>query len=334
MARISPRQLTQNLQRGLAPIYVVTGDEPLLVQECCDSIRAAASQQGYSERELLHGERNFDWEQLTAAAGNLSLFANKKIIELRLPGGKPGDKGSRALQKFVSMGNRENLLLLVLPRLERAQLNSKWATALERAGVLIQVWPVDAAEMPRWIQQRLQSAGLDSEPEAIQILAERVEGNLLAARQEIEKLKLWSDGAPISAETMRQTVFNAARYDVFDLIDKALAGNATAAVRALQGLRSEGIEAPVVLWALAREIRKLLEIQPQLAGGQSIARLVPVQKRQPLLQAACGRLQRRQLESLLLRARRVDSAIKGDKTSDPWAGLLELTLNLAGVRSV
>ncbi|MCH9692294.1 MAG: DNA polymerase III subunit delta [Gammaproteobacteria bacterium] len=334
MAHVSPRQLTQNLQRRLAPIYVVAGDEPLLVQECCDSIRAAAKQQGYSERQLLHGERNFDWEHLTAAASNLSLFANKKLIELRLPGGKPGDKGSKALQKFVAIENSDNLLLLVLPKLERAQLNSKWVTTLEQRGVLIQVWPVDPAEMPRWIQQRLESAGLNAQPEAIQILAERVEGNLLAARQEIEKLKLLSDSTLISAETMQQLVFNVARYDVFNLVDKALVGNAVAAVKTLRSLRNEGVEAPVVLWALAREIRNLLEIQPQLDNGQSIARLVPIQKRQPLIQAACARLQQRQLESLLLRARRVDSAIKGNKASDPWAGLLELTINLAGVRSV
>ena len=334
MARINPRQLAQNLRQGLAPIYVVTGDEPLLVQECCDSIRDAARKQGFNERELLHGEHNFDWGQLLSAAGSLSLFADKKIIELRLPGGKPGDKGSKALQEFAASVGDETLLLLVLPKLDRSQLNSKWIKALEANGVLIQIWPVDASEMPRWIHQRLRAAGLDAEPDAIQILAERVEGNLLAASQEIEKLKLLAQDSVISAETMNNAVASSARYDVFGLIDKALAADPAGAVKTLQGLRAEGVEAPVVLWAIAREIRSLIEIQQKLEQGQPINRLVRIQKRQPLVQAACQRLHPRHLENFLLRARAVDTAIKGGKEMDPWAGLLELTLNLSGKRSI
>ncbi|WP_160154247.1 DNA polymerase III subunit delta [Microbulbifer sp. ALW1] len=334
MARINPRQLPQNLRQGLAPIYVVTGDEPLLIQECCDSIRDTARHHGFIERDLLHGEANFDWGQLLSAAGSLSLFADKKIIELRLPGGKPGDKGSKALQEFADMANEETLLLLVLPKLDRAQLNSKWVKALDAKGVLIQIWPVDAAEMPRWIHQRLRAAGLDAEPEAIQILAERVEGNLLAASQEIEKLKLLAQDNVISADTMNNAVASSARYDVFGLIDKALAADAAGAVKTLQGLRAEGVEAPVVLWAIAREIRTLLETQQKLDEGQPLNRLVRIQKRQPLIQAACQRLHPRQLENFLLRARAVDNAIKGGKEMDPWAGLLELTLNLSGKRSI
>ncbi|MEX2961147.1 DNA polymerase III subunit delta [Microbulbifer sp. TYP-18] len=332
--RINPRQLSQNLNRGLTPIYVVSGDEPLLVQECCDSIRAAARQKGYDERELLHGEHNFDWGTLLAAAGSLSLFAKKKLIELRLPGGKPGDKGSRALQEFAGIHCDDLVLLLVLPKLERTQLNSKWIKALEQRGTLIQVWPVEAREMPRWIHQRLRTLGLEAEPDAIQILAERVEGNLLAANQEIEKLKLLCAGQVITAELMDAAVASSARYDVFGLIDRALAGDADRAVKTLHGLRAEGVEAPVVLWALAREIRSLIEVGQQLDQGQPIGRLVRIQKRQPLVQSALSRLERRQLEELLLRARAVDSAIKGDRGRDPWSGLLELTLNLAGKRSV
>lgn len=332
--KINPRQLQQSLNKGLMPIYIVSGDEPLIVQECCDSIRAAAKQNGFSERELLHGENNFDWGQLLASAGSMSLFAEKKVVELRLPGGKPGDKGSKALQEFAQIASDDLLLLLVLPRLERSQLNSKWMKALDQKGVLIQVWPVDAAEMPRWIHQRLRSAGLEAEPEAIQVLAERVEGNLLAASQEIEKLKLLSQDKVITAELMNETVASSARYDVFGLIDKALAADAEGAVKTLHGLRAEGVEAPVVLWALAREIRSLLEIGEKLDQGQPLQRLVRIQKRQPLVQAALARLRPRQLESLLLRARAVDAAIKGGKDQAPWTGLLELTINLSGKRSV
>ncbi|MBY6212703.1 DNA polymerase III subunit delta [Microbulbifer agarilyticus] len=334
MPRINPRQLKQNLRQGLYPIYVVTGDEPLLVQECCDSIREAARKQGFNERDLLHGEHNFDWGQLLSAAGSMSLFADKKVIELRLPGGKPGDKGSKALQEFAATANDDTLLLLVLPRLDRSQLNSKWVKALEAKGVLMQVWPVEAAEMPRWIHQRLRAAGLDAEPEAIQILSERVEGNLLAASQEIEKLKLLVQDSVVTAEIMNNAVASSARYDVFGLIDKALAGDAAGAVRTLQGLRAEGVEAPIVLWAIAREIRTLLETQQKLSEGQPISRLVRIQKRQSLIQSACQRLRPRHLENFLMRARAVDNAIKGGKEMDPWAGLLELTLNLSGKRSI
>ncbi|WP_346837213.1 DNA polymerase III subunit delta [Microbulbifer sp. SAOS-129_SWC] len=332
--RIPPRQLSQNLNKGLLPIYLVSGDEPLLVQECCDSIRAAARTQGFSERELLHAENNFDWGQLLASAGSMSLFAEKKLIEVRLPNGKPGDKGSKALQEFAAVAGDDLVLLLVLPKLDRSQQNSKWVKALDQKGALIQVWPVDAQEMPRWIHQRLRAAGLDAEPEAIQILAERVEGNLLAASQEIEKLKLLSADNLITAATMSDAVASSARYDVFGLIDKALAADADGAVKTLHGLRAEGVEAPVVLWALAREIRSLLEIGEKIDHGQPLARLVRIQKRQPLVQAALARLRPRQLEGLLLRARAVDAAIKGGRDQDPWVGLLELTLNLSGRRSV
>ena len=332
--RINPRQLQQSLNKGLAPIYVVSGDEPLLVQECCDSIRAAARKQGFSERELLHAENNFDWGQLLASAGSMSLFAERKVIELRLTSGKPGDKGSKALQEFASMGGDDLVLLLVLPKLDRSQLNSKWVKTLEQKGILIQVWPVDAQEMPRWIHQRLRAAGLEAEPDAIQILAERAEGNLLAAGQEIEKLKLLCADRVITAEVMSDAVATSARYDVFGLIDRALAGDADNAIKTLHGLRAEGVEAPVVLWALAREIRSLLEIGEKLDQGQPLNRLVRIQKRQPLVQAAMARLRPRQLEGLLLRARAVDTAIKGGKDQDPWTGLLELTLNLSGRRSI
>ena len=332
--RINPRQLQQSLNKGLAPIYVVSGDEPLLVQECCDSIRAAARKQGFSERELLHAEHNFDWGQLLASAGSMSLFAEKKVIELRLANGKPGDKGSKALQEFANLGGDDLVLLLVLPKLDRSQLNSKWVKTLEQKGVLIQVWPVDAQEMPRWIHQRLRAAGLEAEPDAIQILAERAEGNLLAAGQEIEKLKLLCADRVITAEVMSDAVASSARYDVFGLIDRALAGDADNAIKTLHGLRTEGVEAPVVLWALAREIRSLLEVGEKLDQGQPLNRLVRIQKRQPLVQAAIARLRPRQLESLLLRARAVDAAIKGGKDQDPWTGLLELTLNLSGRRSI
>ncbi|QFT56106.1 DNA polymerase III subunit delta [Microbulbifer sp. THAF38] len=334
--RINPQQLSQQLRRGLAPVYIISGDEPLLVQECCDQIRAAAKKNGFGERELLHAEHNFDWGLLLASAGNMSLFAEKKLIELRAPGGKPGDKGSKALQEFSSLASQDLILLLILPKLDKSQLNSKWIKVLEQDGVLVQIWPVSAQEMPHWISQRMNATGLTAEKEAIKILAERVEGNLLAASQEIEKLKLLNnDGATITVEQLEQSVTSSARYSVFDLIDRALAGEPEKAIKTLQGLRAEGIEPPVVLWALTREIRSLLELGEKLNQGQPIARLVRIQKRQPLIQTALSRLTPHKLEALLLKARAVDSSIKGgSKYQSPWNGLLELTLNLSGQRSI
>ncbi|GAB2899274.1 DNA polymerase III subunit delta [Microbulbifer echini] len=333
--RINPQQLSQQLRKELVTAYIVSGDEPLLVQECCDQIRAAARKNGFEEREILHAEHNFDWGSLLASAGNMSLFAEKKLIEVRAPSGKPGDKGSKALQEFAALASQDLILLLILPKLDRSQLNSKWVKTLEGQGVLVQVWPVSAQEMPHWISQRLSAAGLSAEKEAVRILAERVEGNLLAASQEIEKLKLLNSGETITVEQLEHSVTSSARYSVFDLIDRALAGEAEKAVKTLQGLRAEGIEPPVVLWALAREVRSLLEITEKLEQGQPLARLVRIQKRQPLVQSALSRLGPPKLEALLLKARAVDSAIKGNTThQSPWIGLLELTLNLCGQRCV
>ncbi|WP_444896283.1 DNA polymerase III subunit delta [Microbulbifer sp. SSSA005] len=333
--RVNPHQLSQNLKKGLSPIFIITGDEPLIVQECCDLVRSTAKKHGFTERELIHAEHNFDWNTLVASAGNMSLFAEKKLVELRLPGGKPGDKGSKALQEFASLASEDLLLLLVLPKLDKSQLNSKWVKVLEQSGVLVQVWPVTIQEMPRWINQRLASAGLSAEPEAVQILAERVEGNLLAASQEIEKLKLSIPEQEITREMMEHSVTSSARYSVFDLIDTALSGNSAKAIKTLDGLRVEGIEPPIVLWAIAREIRTLLDIMEKLDQGQPLARLVRLQKRQPLVQGALHRLNRKQLESLLIRARAIDVSIKGGSgQQSPWTGLLELILNFSGQRII
>ncbi|MCO1333862.1 DNA polymerase III subunit delta [Microbulbifer sp. OS29] len=333
--RTNPNQLQQSLKKGLSPIYIVSGDEPLLVQECCDQIRSAAKKYGFTERELIHAEHNFDWGTLLASAGNMSLFSEKKLIEVRVPGGKPGDKGSKALQEFTALADQDLLLLLVLPKLDKSQLNSKWVKTLEQSGILTQIWPVSSQEMPRWINQRLATAGLSAEPDAVQILAERVEGNLLAASQEIEKLKLSKLAGQITTEMMEHSVTSSARYSVFDLIDTSLAADAAKAIKTLDGLRVEGVEPPIVLWAIARELRTLIDIAEKLDQGQPLSRLVRLQKRQPLVQRALHRLNKSQLESLLIRARAIDISIKGGAThQSPWAGLLELTLNFCGQRTI
>lgn len=338
MSKLRPEQLGQALSKNIAPIYCVSGEELLLVQEACDAIRQAARKAGFSERELYHCDASFDWGQVLTAANSLSLFAEKKIIELRLPTGKPGDKGGKVLQEYAQSPAPDNLLLIVTEKLDGATQKSKWFKAIEDVGVHIQVWPITGPQLPRWIGQRLQQAGLHADSSAIDLLAGRVEGNLLAAAQEIEKLKLLTSDKVISYELMASAVADSARYDVFGLVDKALHGDVRAAVKTLQGLKTEGTEPINILWALTRDIRHLVQISLSTSQGKSFelaARQAGVwDKRQPLIRAALQRLKPAQVQQLLRKANGIDKAIKGMRNAEPWDELLDLTLNIAGVQSL
>lgn len=338
MAKLRPEQLGSALSKHLAPIYLVSGDEPLLIQEACDSIRRAARTAGFSERELYHCDTGFDWGQVLTAANSMSLFAEKKIIELRMPTGKPGDKGGKMLLEYAQSPAPDNLLLIITDKLDGATQKSKWFKAIEDAGVHVQVWPIGMAQLPRWIGQRLQHAGLQADSSAIELLASRIEGNLLAAAQEIEKLKLLTSDNIISYELMASAVADSARYDVFGLVDKALHGDARAAVKTLHGLKTEGTEPINILWALTRDIRSLVQISLAVAQGKHFdwaAKQAGVwDKRQPLIRAALQRLKPAQVQQLLRKANGIDKAIKGMRNAEPWDELLDLILNLAGVHSL
>ncbi|MDO3387027.1 DNA polymerase III subunit delta [Gilvimarinus sp. SDUM040013] len=338
MAKLRIDQLQRALGEKLAPIYLVSGDEPLLVQEACDSIRKASRQQGFEERELHHIEAGFDWGQLHNAANSLSLFASQKLIELRMPNGKPGDKGSRALVEYTQTLPADTLLLVVTGKLDSATTRSKWYKALDGAGVHIPIWPIDPPQLPRWIGQRLKQAGLNAESSAIDMLASRIEGNLLAAAQEIEKLKLLTTDGHVSAELMASVVADSARYDIFGLADKALLGDARAAVKSLQGLKTEGTEAPAILWALSRDLRQILQAAIQVEQGKhpdwAMKQAGIWAKRQPLAGKALHRLRRPKLELLLRQAGGIDRAIKGMRNADQWDELLDLVLNIAGTQSL
>lgn len=338
MAKLNANQLSGALKKNLAPIYLVSGDEPLLVQEACDSIRHSARQRGFQERELHHIEANFDWGQLLSAANSLSLFSSQKLIELRMPGGKPGDKGSRALVEYSAHLPEDTLLLIITGKLDSAATRSKWYKAIDKVGVHLAIWPIDPPRLPGWIQQRLQRAGLSADSSAIEMLASRVEGNLLAAAQEIEKLKLLTEDSHISAELMASAVADSARYNVFGLADKALQGDARAAVKSLNGLRAEGAEPLAVLWALSRDLRQLLQISSLTEQGmhpdQAMRQVRVMGKRQPLFAAALKRLRRPRLELLLRQANGVDRATKGMRDADPWDELLDLVINTAGGQSL
>ncbi|WP_313009396.1 DNA polymerase III subunit delta [Stutzerimonas nitrititolerans] len=338
--KLSPAQLGKHLQGSLAPVYVVSGDEHLLCQEACDAIRAACRQQAFSERQVLSVESGFDWGQLLEAGANLSLFAEKRLLELRIPSGKPGDKGAAALLHYLARPAEDTVLLISLPKLDGSTQKTKWAKALidGKDVQFLQVWPVDAAQLPQWIRQRLSQAGLAADQEAVELIAARVEGNLLAADQEIEKLRLLAEDGRVTADTVQAAVADSARYDVFGLIDATLQGHPEHSLRMLEGLRGEGIEAPVILWALARELRLLANIAQQYAQGVPLERAFsqarpPVwDKRRPLVSKALQRHDVAGWQRLLMAAQLIDEQIKGQAEGDPWIGLSNLCLQLSGRR--
>ena len=269
--KLRAEQLSSHLQKQLMPVYVISGEEPLLVQESADAIRLAARERGFTGRELFHVEgnsSNYDWSSLISEANALSLFSDKKIVEIRIVNVKPADKGSKALTDLCANPNTDNILLIILPKLEKSALNSKWLKVLESLGAHIQVWPVKGDDLPKWIQQRLQQSGIQANPEAVQILADRVEGNLLAAVQEIEKLKLLSLDGKVNASTMSSVVADSARYNLFEFIDRMLMGEAQSAAKSLRGLKNEGADPLSLLWAITRELRILVRASEQVVLGQ------------------------------------------------------------------
>lgn len=335
--KLNPAQLGKHLQGNLSPVYVISGDEPLLTQEAADSIRAATRQQGFSERQVFNADTHFDWGNLLQAGASLSLFADKRLLELRIPSGKLSDKGV-ALLEYLARPAEDTVLLISLPKLDGNAQKSKWGKALIEGAQtqFVQIWPVEASQLPQWIRQRLAQSGLSASAEAVDMIAIRVEGNLLAAAQEVEKLKLLAEGTQIDVDTVHASVADSARFDVFGLIDAALNGEAAHALRMLEGLRGEGVEPPVILWALAREIRLLATIAQQYAHGMpldkafSAARPPVWDKRRPLVSKALQRLSAARWAALLLDAQHIDAQIKGQAAGEPWGGLSLLTLNICG----
>ncbi len=320
--RLRAEQLPRHLGETLAPVYLLSGDEPLLLNEAADAIRTAARAAGHDNREVMEAGSGFDWNTLLAEAASFSLFAEKKIIDLRIPGGKPGREGGKALAEYCANPPPDTLLLLTLPKIERKQQAGKWFKAIDSLGVVVQVWPVELAQLPRWIEQRLRQAGLQPSKDAVQLLAERVEGNLLAADQEIEKLLLLHGEGPLDAATLADAVADSARYDVFDLVDAALSGELSRCLHILEGLKGEDIAAPVVLWALHREITQLAGLSVAGAQGKNIDQAMTAarvwDKRKPLLRRAVTRLKPAQWLALLNDCQAADAAAKGADPRDPW----------------
>lgn len=334
MAKLRADQIEGALKKSIAPVYLVTGDEPLLVQEACDSIRSIAKDKGFIERELHHTDSGFQWSELTNSANAMSLFAEKKIIEIRVHNGKPGDDGSKAICEYCENPGDDNVLLLIMPKIDKRSQNTKWYKAIDKVGGVITIWPISAGQLPRWVGDRIKAAGLRADREAVEVLCAKIEGNLLAAKQEIDKLRLVATDKPITANMMADAVTDSARYDVFGLIDKALAGDARAAATCLQGLRSEGTEPTLILWALAREIRLLASIKESMENGKSFdfaAKNMGVwDNRKPLIKNAAYRLHLRQLHVLIRKSSQADRTIKGLTKGDVWNLFLDIVLSVSG----
>ena len=331
--KIRANQLSSHLQKNLASCYLVTGDEHLLVNEALDSIRGAARERGFTSRELFVATAGFDWAQLRDSSANLSLFAEKRIIELRLPTGKPGRSGSQAIVALVESTDAELMLIVSGPKLDRSGQSSKWAKSVEAKGVNIQVWPIDARELPGWIAGRMRQAGLQPDRGAVTLIADRVEGNLLAAGQEIEKLRLILGEGKVSADDVSTAVANSSRYDVFKLVDAALTGDAKRALKILSGLRAEGIEPVIVVWALTRELRTLANLTDTVSNGMDLANGMQKtgvwRNRQALVRSCIGRHQHGDFHRLLKTASHADQAAKGQSRADPWQLSTDIVLGIS-----
>ena len=330
--QIKFEQLAGHLKKSLASCYLISGDETLLVQEAADAIRHQARVAGCTEREVIDVGAAGDWQQLLQSAGSLSLFADRKLIELRWPSGKPGTEGSKALVEYLAM-NSDDILLIIAGKIDRQSQRAKWYTAIDKAGVIMTVWPISSRELPRFLAQRLQNAGLKPDREAVELLCERVEGNLLAAVQEIEKLKLLATGDRVTVQTVLDSVLDNARYSSFGLADTALAGDARGALRTLRGLEAEATQAPSVLWALARDITLLGQIDEDLQKGTSINQSMTQRgvwrSRLNLIQGAYSRHTSASIKQLQHLAFEADCAAKGFRKGNPWDTLDQLVVLMA-----
>lgn len=329
--------LDGHLAKTLAPLYVITSDEHLLALEAADKVRRAAKEQGFYEREILTVERSFKWGALLAANQSQSLFGDKKLIDLRIPTGKPGKDGGQALQDYVANLSPDNLTLITLPKLDWATQKAAWVSSLQQAAVYIDIPLVERNHLPNWISQRLALQQQSADRQSLDFIADRVEGNLLAAHQEIQKLALLHPAGKLSFEQIHDAVLNVARYDVFKLNEAMLAGDVARLSRMLNGLKGEGEALPLVLWAMAEEIRTLLKLKSGMQQGRPLSALLKEYRiwgpREKLMDPALRRVSLQTLQTALQEASQVDKMVKGLRAKafagDAWDALLQLGLKVA-----
>ncbi|MCB1754910.1 MAG: DNA polymerase III subunit delta [Gammaproteobacteria bacterium] len=332
--KVYPDRFKAQLQKGLKPVYVIAGEEQLQVNECCDELRRQARQEGYTERALYSVDIDTGYDEFLQSSDNLSLFGERKIIEIRLPKGKTGKEWGQALNTYLGKPPPDTLLLVVGDKLERGVQSSAWYKKADALGVTVMTWPKNPAQMQTWVAGKMKASGLRASRSAIGLIVQRVEGNLLAAEQEIQKLALLYPDSEIGDAEVISSVANSSRYSVFDLTNAALEGNAPRAVRILQGLRAEAVAPVLIHWSLHQEVRTMSTIaQAQLAGAApdaaiKSARVAP--KKIPQVKNALHRHTERQWLEMLSRCARIDRLIKGRERGDIWIELQDLVLSIAG----
>jgi len=324
--------LEAHLKKTLAPLYVVHGDEPLLALEAADAIRAAGRAKGFSERDLLIAERGFDWGELLNAGASLSLFGARKIVELRLPTGKPGTEGGKSIERYCGNLNPECLTLVSLPRLDKTGQNSAWFSALVRSGVVIDLYKLERSRLPEWIGARLARGGQRASREVLEFLSDRVEGNLLAAHQEVQKLALLLPPGEVSLEEAEAAVSNVARYDVQGLVESMLGGDMVRYARVLDGLKGEGEAPTFILWAISEDLRALSRILAGISAGRQTEQLFRENRiwrnKEAPMRAALRRFSQQTVDAALSHAALIDRVIKGIAKGSAWDEFLKLGLEL------
>jgi DNA polymerase III subunit delta len=335
--KIPAAQLSSALAKSLLPCYLVTGDEPLLAQEALDAIRAEAKRRGFGAREVHVVATGFDWNEIAAAAGSMSLFAEKRVLELKVPTGKPGRDGSAAIVDLMRQTGDDLMVLIEAPRLDKSAASSKWVKEIEALGAHVQVWPIGPRELPGWIAARARAVGLKPDRDAVSLLVDRVEGNLLAAHQEIEKLRLLLGDGPVSGADVENAVADSSRFDVYKLADAAVEGKAARAIRMLGRLRAEGVEPVIVVWTLTRELRTLARVAEMVQTGtdlgSALQRAGVWRTRQAAVRSCVARHGLSDFYRLVKIARRADAAAKGQIRVDPWQLATEIVFGLAAAAS-
>jgi DNA polymerase-3 subunit delta len=323
--KLALRQLEAHLRKGLAPLYTIHGPETLLALEAADRIREAARREGATEREVFFAEPGADWNRMGAAAANLSLFASKRLLEIRIPTGKPGLEGSKAIVAWASKLPDDAITLVMLPELEWQQMKSAWFGALDSAGVMVEARAVTRDALPDWLAERLARQDQKAGVETLEWLADRVEGNLLAAKQEVEKLALLLPAGEVTLEAIREAVTDVSRFERDTLLEAIHAGDAARIVRAVESLEAEGEPAPLLLWTLTEELRTLMA----LAANQRPRRFLTPERSAAMQQTA----RRHGVESFhreLARAHHIDRMVKGVEPGDPWDAMTDLAFGIAG----
>jgi DNA polymerase-3 subunit delta len=334
VTQVRPARLAAQLAAGLRPFYTVHGDEPLLAIEAGDQIRAAARAAGYNQREIMVADAGFKWDAFAAAQRNLGLFGERRLIDLAIPSGRPGTEGARVLEDCAANPAPDTVTLITLPRLDRSAQTAAWFAALEDAGVTVAVYPVERNELPQWLAARLARQKQRVGDETLQFLADATEGNLLAAKQEVEKLALLLPEGALEHNAVLRAVADVARFDVFQLSEAWLAGDSARALRILAALEAADEGVPLILWQLGEDLHALAAVITMMADGTPISAAVRSARvwgsRQAAMERAARRTERAEIPLLLLRLARLDALAKGIGLGSVWDELTDVALALCG----